>query len=186
MPVATSDGTKTYVTNGGADGVIYAVSTDADGSNLAGLGGDDSLRGGKYNDILDGGAGNDAYYGGQGVDIFRVDISDITDGQDTDTLLDLYLTDGSDGDILSLSGFAGGTFQDIGGADANTAGTTVRVGTWEALHDALTTASGITVSASQLGTTDNLYLTIEQGGTIQNLVIKNGYAAFMAAGGLVA
>ena len=186
MPVATSDGTKTYVTNGAAGGVIYADATDADGSNLTGLGGDDSLRGGKYNDTLDGGSGDDRYYGGQGVDVFRVDISDIADGEDTDSLLDLNLVAGPDGDILSLDGFAAGTFQDVGGADANAAGTHVRVGTWEALHDALTTASGITVSASQLGTTDNLYLTIEQGGTIQNLVIKNGYAAFMAAGGLVA
>ena len=115
MVVATSDGQKTYVTNGADGGVIYALSTDADGSNLTGLGGDDSLRGNKYNDVLDGGSGNDMYYGGQGMDIFRVDISDIKDGTDTDTLLDLNLEDGPDGDILSLSGFAGGTFHDVGG-----------------------------------------------------------------------
>ena len=48
MVVATSDGQKTYVTNGADGGVIYALSTDADGSNLTGLGGDDSLRGNKY------------------------------------------------------------------------------------------------------------------------------------------
>lgn len=186
MVVATSDGQKTYVTNGPEGGVIYALSTDADGSNLTGLGGDDSLRGNKYNDVLDGGSGNDSYYGGLGSDIFRIDISDIKDGSDTDTLLDLNLEDGKDGDILSLDGFAAGTFHDVGGADANATGTHVRVGTWAALHDALTTANGINVSASQIGSTDNLYLTIEQGGTTQNLVIKGGYAAFIAAGGLVA
>lgn len=187
MPIATSDGTKTYVTNGGVDGVVQANILDADGSNLQGLGGDDNLKGGKYNDVLDGGAGDDSYYGGQGIDVFRVDISNIVDGSDTDTFVDLNLADGPDGDIFSLSGFAAGTFHDIGGADANPAGTTVRVGTWAALHDALTTASGITVSAAQKGTTDTLLLTIDDNnGHVENLVIKSGYAAFIAAGGLIA
>ena len=87
MVVATSDGTKTLVTNGSAGGVIYANGADADGSILKGGAGDDSLRGGKYADDLFGGSGNDSYFGGGGVDNFHVNMQDIKDGVDTDTLL---------------------------------------------------------------------------------------------------
>jgi Ca2+-binding RTX toxin-like protein len=183
MVVATSDGTKTLVTNGSAGGVIYANGADADGSILKGGAGDDSLRGGKYADDLFGGSGNDSYFGGGGVDNFHINMQDIKDGVDTDTLLDLELADGSDGDILWLEGFAQGTFSEH---DTNH-GSALKVGTWDGLVEALNSAVGINVTASQIGTTDNLLLVIDDNaGHVQNLVIKGGFADYLAAGGIVA
>ncbi|MFO1260251.1 MAG: hypothetical protein U1E68_04115 [Sphingomonadaceae bacterium] len=183
MVVATSDGTKTLVTNGSAGGVIYANGADADGSILKGGAGDDSLRGGKYADDLFGGSGNDSYFGGGGVDNFHVNMQDIKDGVDTDTLLDLELADGADGDVLWLEGFAQGTFSEH---DTNH-GSALKVGTWDGLVEALNSAVGINVTASQIGTTDNLLLVIDDNaGHIQNLVIKGGFADYLAAGGIVA
>lgn len=184
MPKPISDGHKTYVTNGAADGIVRANILDADGSNLHGLGGEDHLKGGKFNDTLDGGSGNDFYYGGAGADVFRIDIRDIVDGHDTDTLFDLTF---SEGDILSLDGFAAGTFHDLAGADATRDGTHVRISSFEGLHNALTSASGISVSAMQKGSTNTLILNIDDhNGHLQTLVIKDAYHEFMAAGGLIA
>lgn len=74
---------------------------------MQGLDGDDSLRGGKFDDALDGGAGDNALFGGLGADIFKIDISDIVDGADTDKILDLNF---AEGDRLALDGFAADTF----------------------------------------------------------------------------
>ncbi|MDQ4420943.1 hypothetical protein OOT33_10925 [Sphingobium sp. DEHP117] len=186
----TPDGLQTYVSNGGAGGLIRATD-DPDGSNMQGLGGDDSLRGGKYDDSLDGGAGNDSLFGGLGNDIFKIDISDIVDGSDTDKILDLTFTEevGVDNDILALDGFAAGTFVDALGANALGDGGQVHIRGWTGLHNAMISAinAGVSVSASQMGSTNALLLVIDDGtGHVQNLVISNGYSAFMAAGGLVA
>ncbi len=184
----TLDGQQTYVTNGGAGGLIRATD-DPDGSNMQGLGGDDSLRGGKYDDSLNGGSGNDALFGGLGNDVFKIDIGDVTDASDTDKILDLTFTEepGVDTDMLVLSGFAAGTFSDELGANATNDGSRVQITGWTGLHNALAHAQGVSITASQVGSTDALLLVIDNGtGHVQNLIISNAYSAFMAAGGMVA
>lgn len=173
----TLDGTPTYISNGGVSGVIRATD-DPDGSNMQGLGGDDSLRGGVYNDSLDGGAGNDALFGGLGADIFKIDISDIVDGADTDKILDLNF---AEGDRLALDGFAANTFSDSAGANAIGDNGHVQISSWAGLYAAVTNAQGVAVAASRVGSTDALRLVFDDGaGTVQTLIISNAYSAFMA------
>lgn len=186
--MAISDGVKTLVSNGSTSGVIRATD-DPDGSNLQGRGGDDSLRGGKYDDSLDGGSGSDALFGGLGNDVFKIDIGSITDASDTDKILDLTFNEesGIDTDMLVLTGFAAGTFSDELGANATGDGGRVQITGWTGLHNALAHAQGVSITASQVGTTDALLLVIDNGtGHVQNLIISNAYSAFMAAGGMVA
>lgn len=179
MAVPVSDGHKTYVSNGDVGGIVRATD-DPDGSNMQGLGGDDSLRGGKFNDALDGGAGNDALFGGLGADIFKIDISDIVDGADTDKILDLNF---AEGDRLALDGFAAGTFSDSSGANAIGDNGHIQISSWTGLYTAMQTAVGVSITASQVGSTDALRLVFDDGaGTVQTLIISNAYSAYMAEG----
>lgn len=156
----------------GGSGVDDIKATNnKEGTYLAGNGGDDILRGGKYNDILVGGEGNDVMFGGDGADTFRF-YGDSTalsymkpDGAETDKIFDL---DFSEGDRLDFTGFSDSSANAVVKSFADLV--------------ALVNSSGWT-AADQSPHNDNLVLTYDFGGGVsQTIIITNGWDAFVAAG----
>ncbi len=154
--------------DGGANDI--KATNNKEGTYLAGNGGDDILRGGKYNDILVGGEGNDQMFGGDGADTFRFygDSTALTylkpDGAETDKIYDL---DFSEGDRLDLTGFSEGAANAVVKSFADLV--------------ALVNNSGWT-AVDQSPNNDNLVLSYDFGGGVsQTIIITNGWDAFAAA-----
>jgi len=101
--VTISDAVRGTVV-GGSGGDVITGGGLAD--NLVGGLGDDTLSGRAGADVLDGGTGNDILSGGVGSDLFLRRF-----GEGSDTITDL--TAGSNGDVISLRGYAFSGFSDL-------------------------------------------------------------------------
>jgi Ca2+-binding RTX toxin-like protein len=156
---------------GNAGNNDIGATKDVDGSYLAGNGGNDTLRGGKYNDILVGGEGNDSMFGGDGADTFRFFGENTAlsylkaDGVETDRIYDL---DFSEGDRLDM--------RDFGEASANAL--------VKSFADLVALVDGSGWEASQQSpNNNNLVITYDFGGGVsQSIIISNGWQAFVDAG----
>lgn len=168
---------QSYVGGNAGDNDIKAT-TNPDGTNLNGLGGNDILRGGKGDDLITGGAGDDLLYGGAGADQFRFYGNQIDGAKDTDKIFDLSF---NDGDTLVFGGYAAGTFSDQAGENAFAGGTSVSISSFEGLVNAVN-GSGGHMSVAQKGSTGVLILSIDNGlGQIQEIHITGAWAAYQAA-----
>jgi len=175
-----SDGKKAYVGNGSGDGDIKASSTDQDGTILNAGAGNDILRGGKYNDILTGGSGDDQHFGGGGADQFRFFGDQIEGASDSDDIYDLTF---GEGDTLVFGNFGAGTFSDVDGVNAFNGGEAAEISSFEGIVNAAAGSTKVTAFREGAGN-NNLVLQITDGdGQVQNVVISNGYSAYIAAGG---
>jgi hypothetical protein len=170
LPGHTQNGIKAAKHGGDAAERLSAVGNDADGSYLAGNGGDDTLGGGRYNDILVGGEGNDQMFGGDGADTFRFY------GQDA--ALDYHRSAGADMDFIRDLDFSEGDrldFRDFSGADENGL-----IRSWDQLAMLVEAEGGW--EASPVANNGNLSLFIDLGdGVSQTIVITGGWAAYETA-----
>jgi len=175
MPNSTED--KDYVRGNSGNNDARATN-DKDGSYLQTQGGNDTLRGGKYDDILDGGAGDDQYFGGAGADQFRFFGNQIEGSSDTDRVYDLNF---GEGDTLVFGKYEANTFTDAAGENAFTNGTAAIVSSVEGLVNLVNNSNR--VSAERRGNTDTLIVSIEVDGKTHNIQLSNYYTAFVNAGG---
>lgn len=167
------------------------------GDALYGGEGNDILLGGKGDDWLIGGAGNDLLLGGAGADQFRFDARGLT-GHDCDLVADLNF---KQGDKLVLYGFAPGTFDDKDGivetsggndlditvpytTDPSQYGSGAVIDSYADLAELAKYSSG--VSASRLGCTNTLVLTIDNAEFTQTIYLAGAYQGFAQAGGVLA
>ncbi|KQP92990.1 hypothetical protein ASF60_15570 [Methylobacterium sp. Leaf113] len=119
----------------GADTLDYASATTR--VQIAGLAGDDTLRGGTGsdalnggagNDIVTGGAGNDSITGGMGADrlgggagndTFHIARGDLSLTGATDLIVDFQGAGQAGGDVIRFTGFAAGSTLELVGASGN-------------------------------------------------------------------
>jgi Ca2+-binding RTX toxin-like protein len=164
------------------------ATNDVDGTYLAGNGGDDTLRGGRYNDVLVGGEGDDNMSGGSGADAFvfygdnaalsyqrpggvpfvdnQEDETDAPDYADVDRIFDLTF---AEGDKIVI--------RDYSEASANAV-----LRSWEDIVD-LVDASGWEASRQAAGN-NNLVISYDFGdGISQSIVISNGWSNYVEASG---
>jgi len=177
MPASTDD--KTYVSGKNGNDDLRATN-DKDGSYIHANGGNDTLRGGRYDDILDGGAGDDLYAGGGGADQFRFFGNQIEGQSDTDRVFDLNF---DEGDTLVFGNYTANTFFDRTGENAFANGQSAIISSVEGLKNAVNDSSLIT--AERRGNTDTLILTIQVDGKTHNIQLTGIYSAFVAAGGQI-
>jgi Ca2+-binding RTX toxin-like protein len=149
------------------------ATNDVDGSYLAGNGGDDILRGGRYNDVLVGGEGDDEMVGGGGADAFvfyglQSNLGYLKpEADDVDRVRDLTF---SQGDKMVISSYAE--------ASANAV-----IRSWADIVD-LVDGSGWEASREGLGN-NNLVISYDLGeGVSQTIVITNGWSQYLEASGV--
>lgn len=101
--IGTEGDDRSFASKNGRDYIDGKAGADW----IDGRGGDDFIIGGMGRDTLVGGAGNDTMLGGVDGDQFRFD-GRVLVGTETDLILDLNF---AEGDALSFSSFAAGTFR---------------------------------------------------------------------------
>jgi Ca2+-binding RTX toxin-like protein len=145
---------------------------------VTGDSGNDRLKGGQGDDWVIGGEGDDIYTGGKGADQFRVDAR-TTSEPDRDFIRDLNF---GEGDLLVLSEFAPGTFEDEPGNDLVIVG-----GGTGAIIDSLSDIVELVelsdAVVAKKGSGNNLVLEIDTGSGLQTVVLKGFYHDYVAAGG---
>lgn len=149
------------------------ATNNKEGTYLAGNGGDDILRGGRYSDTLIGGEGDDLMFGGAGADTFRFFGENGAlsyqkpAGADVDKIFDLSF---AEGDRLDFRDFAESAANAVVKSFADLV--------------ALVNNSGWTATEQAPGNpiNDNLVLHYDLGGgASQTIIISNGWDAFVAA-----
>jgi Ca2+-binding RTX toxin-like protein len=163
----------------GRDGAdVLKASDDARGTLLSGGGGDDMLTGGKHADFLVGGGGNDLLVGGLGADQFRFFGTQIEGSSDVDRIQDLNF---AEGDKLVFGSFGAKTFVDAAGGYSN--GTAATLASFGDIVKACAGSKLVTGLKDGAGGKDLLLRIVDIDGQVQDVVIVNGYAQYLAAGG---
>jgi hypothetical protein len=179
-PTPAPSGVKSYVSGKAGNDHLKAVASDKDGTHLFGQGGNDILRGGKFDDLLVGGKGDDQMFGGAGADQFRLFGNQIDGASDRDRIFDLNF---GEGDVLVFGSFASNTFTDASGVNAYTGGTSATINSFLGLVQAAGASNDVTaLRASPFN--DNLLLKVTNAdGQVQEILISNGWTQFVSAGG---
>lgn len=135
-PIPVPEATSTYVRGtAGTDTLDYSSAKTSvliaglEGNDvLRGGAGNDALNGGAGNDILTGGAGNDSITGGLGADrlgggagndTFHVALGDLALTGATDLIVDFQGAGQAGGDVIRLSGFTTGSTLELVGTSGN-------------------------------------------------------------------
>jgi Ca2+-binding RTX toxin-like protein len=176
----TSDGKRSYQSGKGADN-LSAVASDADGTMLEGLAGDDTLRGGVFDDILTGGSGDDELFGGGGADQFRFFGNQMA-GSDTNWIFDLSF---AEGDTLVFGSFAAGTFPKLSGVNGYTSGSAANINSWLGVVNAAKSSELVTAFKSSSDHWDDslTFRVATASGATEDIIISGGWSQYLAAGG---
>ena len=163
----------------GRDGAdILKATDDPRGTSLNGGAGDDRLTGGKHADFLIGGAGNDILIGGAGADQFRFFGHQIEGRSDLDRVMDLNFTQG---DKLVFGNFGANTFSDKAGGFSS--GTAAIFDSFADIVRACADSTLVTGLRESASSKNLLLRVVNVDGQVQDVVIVNGYAQYLAAGG---
>ncbi|UFN50388.1 Ig-like domain-containing protein [Roseomonas sp. OT10] len=163
VTVSVGAGSPAYL-RGTASADLFDRSTATDRVLIAGLDGDDTLRGGAAadalnggagNDVLNGGGGNDLITGGQGADrmaggggndTFAIARGELGATNATDHIVDFQGAGVAGGDVIRLSGFGPGATLDLVGSTGNALVYEVHAG-GEALGRLLVSSGGVALAA---------------------------------------
>jgi Ca2+-binding RTX toxin-like protein len=176
LPAVAKAAMATLTGRDGAD--VLNAGDDPLGTLLNGGAGDDRLTGGKHADFLIGGAGNDILTGGAGADQFRFFGTQIDGKSDLDRIEDLNF---AQGDKLVFGNFAAKTFSDKAGGFSS--GTAASFDSYADIVKACADSTLVTGLRESAGSKNLLLRVVNGEGQVQDIVIVNGYAQYLAAGG---